>query len=101
MRYELTDYEWVAIKPFLPNKPRGVPLVNDRRVLNAALFFLLRFQRLRAQCAQHIAPRRLDQGGAWPGRLRLVEGGLLRTSNPTFKSIRRVGRSGVEANLGG
>src|SRR5262245_46124107 len=32
MRYELTDYEWVAIKPFLPNKPRGVPRVNDRRV---------------------------------------------------------------------
>jgi transposase len=34
MRYELTDYEWAAIKPFLPNKPRGVPRVNDRRVLN-------------------------------------------------------------------
>jgi transposase len=31
MRYELTDYEWAAIKPFLPNKPRGVPRVNDRR----------------------------------------------------------------------
>jgi hypothetical protein len=30
MRYELTDYEWKAIKPFLPNKPRGVPRVNDR-----------------------------------------------------------------------
>jgi hypothetical protein len=25
MRYELADYEWVAIKPMLPNKPRGVP----------------------------------------------------------------------------
>ena len=25
MRYELTDFEWTAIKPFLPNKPRGVP----------------------------------------------------------------------------
>jgi hypothetical protein len=23
MRYELTDYEWTAIKPMLPNKPRG------------------------------------------------------------------------------
>jgi transposase len=21
MRYELTDYEWAAIKPFLPNRP--------------------------------------------------------------------------------
>ena len=34
MRYELSDYEWTAIKPMLPNKPRGVPRVNDRRVLN-------------------------------------------------------------------
>ena len=28
IRYELTDYEWAAIKPFLPNKPRGVPRVK-------------------------------------------------------------------------
>jgi transposase len=28
MRYELTDHEWTAIKPMLPNKPRGVPRVN-------------------------------------------------------------------------
>ena len=34
MRYEPTDCEWVAIKPFLPNKPRGVPRVNDQRVFN-------------------------------------------------------------------
>jgi transposase len=25
MRYELADHEWIAIKPMLPNKPRGVP----------------------------------------------------------------------------
>ena len=41
MRFELTDYEWAAIKPFLPNKPRGVPRVNDRRVLNG-IFWVLR-----------------------------------------------------------
>lgn len=34
MRYELTDNEWSAIKSMLPNKPRGVPRANDRRVLN-------------------------------------------------------------------
>jgi hypothetical protein len=33
MRYELADCEWDAIKPMLPNKPRGIPRVNDRRVL--------------------------------------------------------------------
>src|SRR5262245_15574717 len=41
MRYELTDYEWTAINPFLPNKPCGVPRVNDRRVLNG-IFWVLR-----------------------------------------------------------
>ena len=41
MRYELTDYEWAAIKPMLPNKPRGVPRVNDRRIING-IFWLLR-----------------------------------------------------------
>ena len=34
MRYELADHEWTAIKPMLPNTPRGVRRVNDRRVLN-------------------------------------------------------------------
>jgi transposase len=24
MRYELSDFEWTAIKPMLPNKTRGV-----------------------------------------------------------------------------
>jgi transposase len=41
MRYELADHEWAAINPFLPNKPRGVPRVNDRRVLNG-IFWVLR-----------------------------------------------------------
>src|SRR6516162_3496077 len=41
MRYELADHEWAAIKPMLPNKPRGVPRVNDRRVLNG-IFWVLR-----------------------------------------------------------
>jgi transposase len=31
MRYELSNDEWIAIRPMLPNKPRGIPRVNDRR----------------------------------------------------------------------
>ena len=44
MRYELSDYEWIAIKPMLPNKPRGVRRVNDRRVLSVlnGIFWVLR-----------------------------------------------------------
>jgi transposase len=33
-RYELSDFEWSIIAPLLPNKPRGVPRVDDRKVLN-------------------------------------------------------------------
>ena len=33
-QYDLTDFEWRVIEPLLPNKPRGVPRVDDRRVLN-------------------------------------------------------------------
>ena len=41
MRHELSDHEWAAIKPMLPNKSRGIPRVNDRRVLNG-IFWVLR-----------------------------------------------------------
>ena len=40
-RYDLTDFEWRIIEPLLPNKPRGVPRVDDRRVLNG-IFWVLR-----------------------------------------------------------
>jgi len=40
-RYELSDFEWSVIAPLLPNKPRGVPRVDDRRVLNG-IFWRLR-----------------------------------------------------------
>jgi transposase len=36
-RYDLTDSEWRVIEPLLPNKLRGVPRVDDRRVLNGIL----------------------------------------------------------------
>lgn len=37
-RYEQTDHEWTILSPLLPNKPRGVPRVDDRRVLNGILW---------------------------------------------------------------
>lgn len=40
-QYDLTDFEWGVIQPLLPNKPRGVPRVDDRRVLNG-IFWVLR-----------------------------------------------------------
>ena len=40
-RFDLTDVEWGLIQPLLPNKPRGVARVDDRRVLNG-IFWVLR-----------------------------------------------------------
>ena len=54
MRYELSDHEWAANKPFLPNKSRGVPRVNDRRVLNG-IFWVLRSGARGATCQKTLA----------------------------------------------
>jgi transposase len=40
-RFDLTDFEWSVIAPLLPNKPRGVARVDDRRILNG-IFWRLR-----------------------------------------------------------
>jgi transposase len=40
-RYDLSDAEWTIIAPLLPHKSRGVPRVDDRRVLNG-IFWRLR-----------------------------------------------------------
>jgi transposase len=40
-RFDLSDFEWSVIQPLLPQKSRGVPRVDDRRVLNG-IFWRLR-----------------------------------------------------------
>jgi hypothetical protein len=37
-RFDLSDREWGLIRPLLPNKPRGVPRVDDRRTLNGIFY---------------------------------------------------------------
>ena len=72
MRYELTDHEWDVIKPMLPNKPRGVPRVDDRRVLNA-IFWVLRSGAPRRDLPESYGPPttcynrfvRWRQAGVW------------------------------------
>lgn len=55
-RYELSDREWKAIEPHLPNKPRGVPRVDDRRVLNG-IFWVLRSGAPWADVPERYGPR--------------------------------------------
>ena len=40
-RFDLSEQEWAIIALLLPNKPRGVPRADDRRVLNG-IFHILR-----------------------------------------------------------
>jgi len=40
MRCEFSEHEWTAIKPMLPNEPRGVWWVDDRRVLDGIVWVL-------------------------------------------------------------
>jgi transposase len=40
-RYDLSEGEWRLIAPLLPDKPRGVARVDDRRVING-IFYVLR-----------------------------------------------------------
>jgi hypothetical protein len=65
MRYELRDYEWAAIRPMLPNKARGVPRVDDRRVLNGICWVLRSGapwrDSARPSCACISTPRALDR----------------------------------------
>lgn len=55
MRNALTDAEWRFIELILPCKPRGVPRVNDRRVLND-IFWVLRSGTV-VRLARAIRPR--------------------------------------------
>lgn len=80
MRYELADYEWATIKPMLPNKPRGVPRVNDRRVLNG-IFWVLRSGAPWRDLPEAFGPYTLAAIASCAGG-RLVSGGVSLMQSP-------------------
>ncbi len=95
-RYDLSDAEWAVIAPLLPNKPRGVPRVDDRRVLNGI------FWRVRAGAPWRDLPERYGpyttvynrynrwrKAGVW-GRLleALAKAGLADTQMIDTSSVR-------------
>ena len=49
----LSDEQYNIIKPFLPNKSRGIPRVDDRRVLSGIIFCLQRGYRWSDVAAQY------------------------------------------------
>ncbi len=90
-RYDLSEAEWRLIAPLLPNKPRGVARVDDRRVLNG-IFYVLRtgspWRDLPARYGPHTTVynrfNRWSKAGVWvrvfealsagePASMRLIE----------------------------
>ncbi len=55
--YDLT--EWKTIQPLSPDKPRGVPRVDYRRVLNG-IFYQLRSGSSRNKVTVHLTWRKLS-----------------------------------------
>jgi transposase len=102
MRYELSDYEWTAIKPMLPNKPRGVRRVNDRRVLNG-IFWVLRSGAPWRDLPENYGPRttcynrfvRWRRAGVWDRIMDALAAGRDATVQMIDTSVVRVHQHGA------
>ena len=109
-RYDLTEFEWRVIQPLLPNKPRGVPRVDDRRVLNG-IFWVLRSGSPWRDLPERYGPyttsynrfRRWTKVGVWDwimdaitdayeGEVRMIDGTSVRVhhSAATLKKATRI-----------
>jgi len=102
MRHELSDYEWTAIKPMLPNKPRGVRHVNDRRVLNG-IFWVLRSGAPWRDLPENYGPRttcynrfvRWRRAGVWDRIMDALAAGRDATVQMIDTSVVRVHQHGA------
>ncbi len=103
-RFDLTDFEWSVIQPLLPNKPRGVPRVDDRRVLNG-IFWRLRTGAPWADIPERYGPHttcvnrfnRWRKAGVWDrllqavskaydGDIQMIDSSSIRVPIPKFAS---------------
>jgi transposase len=106
-RYDLTDFEWNAIKPHLPNKPRGVKRVDDRRVLNG-IFYILRSGSPWADLPERYGPpttiynrfNRWRKAGVWDRLMDAIVAGHKGDVQMIDTSIVRVHQQGATAKRG-
>jgi transposase len=106
-RYDLTDFEWEAIKPHLPNKPRGVPRVDDRRVLNG-IFWVLRSGAPWADLPERYGPRttiynrfnRWRKAGVWDRLMDAITAAYDGKVQMIDTSVVRVHQQGATAKRG-
>ncbi len=81
-RYALSDFEWSIIEPLLPNKPRGVPRVDDRRVLNGIRDSLHLQTRVAQRNCLSLRPSRLIHPATSSGGIHaLFAGAILSLAN--------------------
>jgi transposase len=66
-QFWLTEAQFSRLQPLLPNKPRGVPRVDDRRVISAMVHVI------RGGLMWRDAPRRLWLAQNPPQPLRVLE----------------------------
>jgi hypothetical protein len=92
MRYELTNCEWFAIRPMLPNKPRGVPRVNDRRVLTGKRDLLLAASSSTTLCLLVSNSRVSDVAGDAPGFVAASGFSPVRLTPKPVPAVRREAR---------
>src|SRR6516225_2270859 len=90
MRYELSDDEWAIIRPMLPNGARGVPRVDDRRVLNG-IFWVLRsgdrrWRRPKTCTGADNSLQALGAAGPLAWAAALVLAGYSHSGRPAFRS---------------
>lgn len=97
-RYDLTDFEWRVIEPLLPNKPRGVPRVDGRRVLNG-IFWILRSGAPWREIPERYGPyttcysrfRRWMRAGIWDGLMDAL-------TNPSHDGVTMIGGASVRVH---
>ena len=96
-RFDLSDAEWAIVAPLLPNKPRGVPRTDDRRVLNGIFYYILRTGSPWRDLPERYGPyttvynrfNRWAKAGVWlrvfealaaraPGSLHLIDSSIVR-----------------------
>jgi transposase len=106
-QYDLTDFEWRVMAPLLPNKPRGVPRVNDRRVLNG-IFWVLRSGAPWRDLPERYGPRttcynrfvRWRNAGVWDRLLDTISNSHDGNVQMIDTSIVRVHQQGATARKG-
>lgn len=107
-RYELRDREWAIIEPLLPNKPRGVARVDDRRVLNG-IMWRFRSGATWAEVPERYGPSttcynrfvRWRKAGVWDRLLAAVSAGYNGELVMIDSTCMRVHQNGARGKKGG